>query len=78
MINSGNIICIKDGGLEPSKYLNPEISTDPLKNLNLSKQDLRRSKKFQDAIQKSSRKLATRKLNMIVNMVGNCRVLTGE
>ena len=78
MVNLKNLLCRKDGRLEPSNYLNIEISTDKLQILNLAKQDLRRSTIFQDAMQKSSRKLATRKLNAIGNMVGNFIVLTSE
>ena len=78
MINFINLLCRKDGKLKPSKYLNIEISNYQIQNLNLAKQYLRRSKKFQDSMQKSSRKLATRKLNVIGNMVVHCSVLTSE
>ena len=78
MKNFINLFCRKVGRLEPSSYLDLEISTDQSQILNLSKQDLRRSTNLQDSIQKSSRKLATRKLNVIVNMVGHCSVLTNE
>ena len=78
MINFRNLLCRKDGELKPSDYLNPEISTDQLQILNFSKQDLRRSTIFQDDMQKSSSKLATRKFNLIGNMVEKCSVLTSE
>ena len=76
MINFKNLLCRKDGRIEPSKYSNIEISTDQIKILKLTKQDLRRATIFQDAMQESSRKLATRKLNAIGNMVGHCSILT--
>ena len=78
MINSRNLLCSKYVRLEPNNYLNIEISTEKLQISNLAKQYLRRSKYFQDAMHKSSRKLATRKINVIGNMVGNCSVLTSE
>ena len=78
MINFGNLLCSKDGRLEPSKHLNLEISTDQVQILNLADQDLRRLTISRDAMQNSSRKLATRKLDVIGNMVGYCSVLTGE
>ena len=78
MINFINLLCRKDGRIEPRKYLNLEISTDQLQILNLAEQDLRGSTTFQYAMKKSIRKLATRKLNVVGNMVGNCSVLTSE
>ena len=78
IINFINLLCSKDGKLEPIKYLNVEIITDQLQILNLTKQDLRRSTIFQYTMQKSGRKPATRKLNVIGNMVGHCSVLTSE
>ena len=78
MINFRNLPCIKDRSLEPSKYLNIEISNNQLQNLNVSEQDLKGSIFFQYAMQKSNRKLATRKLNMIANMIGHFSVLTSE
>ena len=78
MINFRNLLFRKDGELEPSDYLNPEISTDQLQLLNFSKQDLRISTIFQDDMQNSSSKLATRKLNSIGNMLGHCSVRTSE
>ena len=78
MINFIHLLCRKDGRIEPNKYLNIEISTDQIQILNLSEKDLRRSKYFQDVMQKSNRKLATRKINVIGNMVGHFSVLTSE
>ena len=78
MLKFRNLLCRKYGKLEPSKYLNIEISTDKIQILNFDEQDLRRSTIFQDAMQKSSRKLATRKPNMIGKMVGHCSVITSE
>ena len=78
MINLKYLLFIKDGRLESSKYIKLEISTDQLQILNLSEKDLRRSKFFQDVIQKSIRRLGSRILNLIGNMVGNCSVLTNE
>ena len=51
---------------------------DQEKILNLAEQDLRRSLIFCDAVQSSNRKLTTRKLNVIGNMVGHCSVLTSD
>ena len=78
MINIRNLLCIKDVRLESSKYLNLEISTDQLQILNLDDQDLRRSTILQNAMQKSSKKISTRKINVIGNMVGHCSVLISE
>ena len=70
MMNFRNLLCRKDGRLEPRKHLNLEISTDQLQMLNLANRGLRRLTIFQDVMQKSSKKLSTRKLNVIGNMVG--------
>ena len=78
MVNFRNLRCSKNGKLEPSSYLHLEISMDQEKILNLAEQDLRRSLIFRDAMQSSNRKLATRKLNVIGNMVGHCSVLTSD
>ena len=76
MVNCRNLSCSKDGKLEPSSYLHLEIRIDQNIILNLAEQDLRRSNIFHDAMQMSSRKLSTRKLNVIGNMVGHCSVFT--
>ena len=73
-----NMMCNKDGKLEPSKYLGLEISSEQLQILNLAEQGLRRSNTFQDAMGKSSRKLATRKLNVIGNLTGHSSVITSD
>ena len=78
MVNFRNLRCSKNGKLEPSSYLHLEISMDQEKILNLAEQDLRRTLIFRDAMQSSNRKLATRKLNVIGNMVGHCSVLTSD
>ena len=46
MIRYRNMICSKDGRLEPSKYLDLEISSDQSKILFLAEHDLRRSTIF--------------------------------
>ena len=76
MVNCRNLSCSKDGKLEPSLYLHLEIRTDQNIILNLAEQDSRRSNIFHDTMQMSNRKLSTRKLNVIGNMVGHCSVLT--
>ena len=78
MVEFRNNICSVDGRLEPSKYLDLEVSSDQNKLLNLAEQDIRRSTIFQEAMMKSNRKLATRKLNIIGNMAGHCSVLTSN
>ena len=78
MVRFRNMMCSKDGKLEPSKYLGLEISSEQLQILNLVEQDLRILNIFQDAMEKSSRKLATRKLNVIGNLTGHSSIITSD
>ncbi len=78
MVRFWNMMCSKDGKLEPSKYLGLEISSKQLQILNLAEQDLRRSNIFQDAMGKSSRKLATRELHIIGKLRGHISLITSD
>ena len=76
MVRFWNMMYSKDEKLEPSKYLGIYISSEQLQILNFVEHDLQKSNIFRDAMGKSSRKLATRKLNVIGNLTGQSSVIT--